>query len=361
MRKVLILLLLLLACTRVEKDSFDFSLRKGEVQTLDSLWIDEEGMPFGLTFNEKLYQDSLLVLGDMSFRSVHVFNTQNGKLIRSFNSESIQDYPLPESSYSNSFISGDSIYLLNHYTNHFFSFSIDGIFQKRIEFELDDRFRHTLQFESLFERVGNEWFISTQLDAPLSEAFRSSEIVSVFDEKGKFQRSFGRYPESYSQGKLVLGASENILIKNGRLYHLSVAGKPTIKIYSLEGELLEAFTLPSYYFNPEIGFYTADPFEASLTDQITNFATDFESDEQVFYYTFSTYKIRDPDQGLLTTRKIIAKLDMAEKIVTEVELLGPEYLYHVRELIPQVHGDTLHYLLREQDENLYLKRFLFKE
>jgi hypothetical protein len=354
MRKILLLCLAFCSCSK-EKEDVGFTFQEIQIEVLDSIMIQEDSLPFGFTFNEKVFNDSLMVLGDGTFSSIHLFNLNSGKLINSFNEESIFDYPIPSRSYSNSFISNDSLYLLNHLTNEIFCFSFDKKFLSKIELKID-QIPFVLDMDNVFELRNSKWYISSKADGSISDVFNSSKLVSVFNKDGVFLYAFGEYPKEYTEGPLVLSHNENFLFKNDFIYSVNVAGKPILKEYNLDGALISETDLKSQYFQEEIGYHTGDPFSAPLTDQISNLATDQNKNSKVFYLTYSTFSTRDFELGLGSYRLILMEVDLDKKRIGEVELLGSDYLSHTAELLPNVKGDTLSFLIREKDQNLYLKK-----
>ena len=339
----------------MEKENVGFTFQEIKIKVLDSILIQEDSLPFGFTFNEKVFQDSLLVLGDGTFSSIHLFNINNGELINSFNQESIFDYPIAPRSYSNSFISGDTLYMLNHLTNEIFCFSFDRNFISKTELRLDQS-SLVLDMDNVFELRNYKWYISSKAAGSISDVFNSSKLVSVFNKNGVFIYAFGEYPKEYSEGPLVLSHNENFLFKNDFIYSVNVAGKPILKEYNLDGALISETDLKSQYFQEEIGYHTGDPFSAPLTDQVNNLAADQNKNSKVFYLTYSTFLTRDFELGLGSYRLILMKVDLDKKIIGEVELLGSDYLSHTAELLPNVKGDTLSFLIREKDQNLYVKK-----
>lgn len=354
----IIFAIVLFSCESSRNDA-EFVFEEAKVVYIDSVLLEDENIPFGFALNEKLYNDSILVLGDGSFSAITVFNTRSGALIGTFSSDSIITYPIPPRSYTNSFVSGDTLFLLNDLTKQIFAFSFDKKFLFDIKLTIpSDSF--LFDYRGLFEKKGENWFISSKVDGPLSEVFKKSKLVSVFDSKGNYVRSFGEYPEAYSEGPLVLSKNNNELLKGNRVYLVNGAGVPILKEFDFSGNLIEETEIKSNFFKPEIGYYSDDPFEAPLTDQVTNLAADLNSAKNVIYLTYFTFVTRELEDRLTSYRLMLMKIDMDRKVISETELLGAEYIMEIHELLPYVKGDTLHLVVREQDENLYLKRFTFK-
>jgi hypothetical protein len=354
----LILILLLSSCSNEASDD-SFLFEEAELVYLDSVLIEDENSQLGFVLNEKLYQDSILVLGDGSFSSISVFNTRKGSLIGVFNTSTITDYPLTAGNYSNAFVSGDTLFMLNGLTKEIFAFDFKKNFLEKIKLKIpSDKF--VLDFVGLFQKLDNQWIVSTKVDGTLSEVFQKSKLVSVFDSEGNYKRSFGEYPKSYTDEPLVLTKNNNELVKGGKIYLLNGAGIPILKEFDLQGKLLREIEIKSEFFNPTIGYYREDPFEAPPTDQFTNIAADLNSDKDIFYVTYFRFLSREQRDALTSYRYMLMKFDLDRKVISETELLGAEYISGIHELLPTVHGDTLQLLVREQDENLYIKRFTFK-
>lgn len=339
------------------EDSFLFE--EAELIYFDSVLFKDENIQLGFVLNEKLYQDSLLVLGDGSFSSISVFNTRKGSLIGVFNTSTITDYPLTSGSYTHSFVEGDTLFLLNTLTKEIFAFDFDKNFLKKTTLNIpSDKF--VLDYEGLFEKIDNQWIVSTKVDGTLSEIFQKSKLVSVFDLEGNYKRSFGEYPKSYTEGPLVLSKNNNALVKGDKIYLLNGAGVPILKEFDLQGKLLREIEIKSEFFNPTIGYYGEDPFDSPPTDQFTNLAADLNSEKDIFYVTYFRFLSREQEDILTSNRYMLMKIDLDRKVISETELLGAEYISNIHELLPIVQGDTLQLLVREQDENLYLKRFAFR-
>lgn len=338
---------------------FDFSFEVGEINFIDSVKIEEMGYSFNFLFNEKIYQDSLLVFGDGSFSSIHLFNTKTGKRMGLFNSESIEEYPMPERSYTNAYINGDSIFLLNHFLNRIYVFNIYGkfILEEQLKFSKPN---YVLDYETFFDRIGDKLFISTRFDGPISQAFNESTVLSMFSyEDGVFLKSFGNFPSTYSKGALALSQSENVVFKNGFIYVLNVAGVPILKKYNVEGELVEFVELKSKTHEPAMSYFNDDPSESQLMDQFLSLATDKNKDDGIFYAAYTHYEDRNKMSGGNTFSYRLMKIDLVKETIKEGKLLGPWYYYELRNLLREVKGDTLTLMVRGFDENLYLKRFLF--
>lgn len=106
-------------------------------------------------------------------------------------------------------------------------------------------------------------------------------------------------------------------------------------------------------------YYTEDPFLAPLTDQFNGLASDQNSSEKIFYATYHSFDSRDREYGLGTYRWMLMKIDLENMTIKEKELADAWNLLENPKLIPQVKGDTVSFLIREKDENLYLKRLIF--
>ncbi|MGY6558068.1 MAG: hypothetical protein ACXIT9_02175, partial [Nitritalea sp.] len=146
------------------------------------------------------------------------------------------------------------------------------------------------------------------------------------------------------------------------LFTLNVAGLPILKEYNLAGELQAFYPLSPPSFDTEIGFYRSDPFSGPLTDQINGLALDPEDPRDILYASFHSFDTRERSSyGLSTYRWIIMRIDLDAKTIQEIPIAGAEYLNLTRALLPEVKGDTLHVLMRETDEVLYLKRLVLAE
>jgi hypothetical protein len=354
----LIIFLFNFGCTRDPKE-VSFTIEKGQIHYIDSVKIQEDGYAFNFVFNEKIYQDSLLLFGDGSFSAIHLFNTKSGKRIGLFNSETVEEYPIPERSYTNAYISQDSIFLLNHFLNKIFVFSIYGdfLFEKKLNFSKPN---YVLDYETFFDRIEDKLFISTRFDGPISQAFNESTVLSMFSYRdGAFLKTFGNFPSTYSKGALALSQSENVISKNGYIYVLNVAGVPILKKYNIDGELLEFFELKSEIHEPVISYFNEDPSESKLMDQFLSLATDKSKDDNIFYAAYTHFNDRNKASGGDTFSYVLMKIDLNSKTIMEKEILGPWHYFELRSLLREVKGDTLSLLVRGMDENLYLKRFLF--
>lgn len=357
MRKIVFLILILGSCTS-KKIEEDFIFLAGKVLTVDSLLIDEDSLVLGITLNEKIYNDSLLVMGDGTFAGVHLISLNTGKRIQTFGNSPTLEYPLPEKSYANSFISGDTLYLLNHLTHQIFSFSLTGDYLFTIDLQLGQNL-NVLDRDNVFELKNNKWYVSSKAEGPLSEVYEKSQLISVFNFDGEFLFSFGKYPEEYTQGQLVLSHNENFVFKDQIIYSVNVAGSPVLKKYDLAGNLISTFALSSEYFNSEIGYHNGDPFTAPLTDQINNLAINPTLEADILYLTYSTFDTRDFETGLSTYRLMLMQVDLESKTIREVELFNSDYLSNTSELIPMVKNNILSILVRDQNQSLYLKRLSF--
>lgn len=358
MRYILIVVLGLFSCGSKELDA-GFSLSEMGLVRLDSLLIHEDSLALGLTFNEKNFSDSLLVLGDGTFSRVHLFSSKSGQKITSFGNNSIKEYPLPEKSYSNSFISGDSLFLLNHLTQEVFCFSLHGQFLDKTSLNLANSLL-VLDFENVFKKINDRWYVSSKAEGPLSDVFVKSKLISVFDLAGNLLFSFGEYPKEYSEGPLVLSHQEHFIFKRDKIFSINVAGRPLLKIYDLDGKLISETELSSKFYNSDLGYHSGDPFSAPLTDQINNVAIDPDSDSDIIYLTYSTFSSRDFEQGLSTYRLMLMEINLNQRTIEEAEVLDSRYLSHTAELLPEVSGDTLKFLIRDLDQNLYIKNVKLK-
>lgn len=356
--KIQVLMFLAFGCTEKPELGNEFLVLPGTITYIDSIRVDDSNFSFSAVYNPKMYNDSILGLGEGSFLGIHLFNSQNGKFIASFESDSIDSYQIPKKNYSNFSIKGDSIFLLNNLTRRIFSFGLDKSYRGFFDLDFGSNF-YKPEFQTLFERFQGKFLLSSVYDGPLSERFLHSKIVSVFDGKSKLLGSFGTYPKPYTDGNLVLSQNEIKVLKNEQIFILNVAGEPILKQYNIKGDLIGLFPINCKNFDPEIGYYDFDPFSAPLTDQFNGLASDLTSDKMVFYATYHSFDTRDRDYGLGTYRWMLIKIDLEQMIIKETQLAGAWQLNELANLIPQVKGDTLSILIRSQDEILYLKRLLF--
>ncbi|MCH7407953.1 hypothetical protein MM239_00980 [Belliella sp. DSM 111904] len=119
------------------------------------------------------------------------------------------------------------------------------------------------------------------------------------------------------------------------------------------------YKLESDHFDPVIGYYTDSPFTAPFTDQFNGLVSDQHSSERVFYASYHSFDTRERETGLDIYRWMLMKIDLDEMIICEVEIADSLYLIEYPDLIPQVKGDTVSFLIREKDEGMYLKRLVF--
>ncbi|MCH7397626.1 hypothetical protein MM236_06480 [Belliella sp. DSM 107340] len=358
--KIILCLLILLKLTSCKQsDELFFETVSGNLTIVDSVKIDDSGFSFSSVWNVKVYNDSMLALGDGSFSSINMFHSKTGEFLATFESDSIESFIIPKKSYSNFSINGNRIYLLNHLLSKVYVFALNKEFIEVVELKFKDNF-YKPQFNVLFEFVDDRYYISTDFDGvSMHETFKHSPLVSVFNANGDFINDFGSYPKPYLEGNLVLSANENKIIKDGKIYILNVAGVPILKEYLLNGDLNGVYKLESEHHDPEIGYYTDDPFSAPLTDQFNGLASDQNSPKKVFYASYHSFDTRDRDYGLGTYRWMLMKIDLENMTIKETEIAGAWYLDDYPNLIPQVKGDTVSFLIREKDENLYLKRLIF--
>lgn len=340
---------------QLENENFDFS--PGKIIYLDSVALDEEGSSFNFVFNPKVYQDSLLVFGDGSFSTVHLYNLKRGNKIQSYSQIDSKEYPLPSSGFTNSFIENETIFLLNFMTNKIYSFDFEGNFLSDLELELKDDFK--FNFQTFFERINNSFFISQRIDAPLKERFEKGEMLASYSSNGLYLKSFGKYPKNYSEGNLALIRSENIIKKADDIFIINSVGVPILKRFDLEGNLKEFYELKSNYFDPTLFYFIESPFDSSPMDQIISLASDQSKPDLIFYLAYVHFKEKEKDDLERNFQLMLMKVDLENHIIKESELVGPWYYLELRTLIPNVNNDTLSFLVRGKDENLYLKRFLF--
>lgn len=353
------LLLLFIGCQQNSSENRnEFFFKSGDIRYVDSVRIDEDGSAFNFVLNPKVYQDSLLVFGDGSFSAIHLYRTSTGEQIKRFSNITIEDYPLPTSGFSNSFVKGDSIYLLNVNLNKILIFNFQGKYLDQIKLNIGDN-NFLLNYLPFFDQIEESLFISRRMDAPISENFREGMMLSKFSASGSYEKSFGTYPKKYSEGELALVKGENVVRKGNKLYVLNPVGIPILKEFSLDGELLNFYNFESEYFDPTIYFFENSPFDSPLLDQFLSLATDSNSDDKVFYTAYAHFNNRDPLSGENSFRLMLMKIDLNSMIIKEKEILGPWHYFELRSLLQEVNGDTLSLLVRGIDENLYLKRFLF--
>ncbi|EIM74348.1 hypothetical protein A3SI_16360, partial [Nitritalea halalkaliphila LW7] len=99
-----------------------------------------------------------------------------------------------------------------------------------------------------------------------------------------------------------------------------------------------------------------------LSDQMNGLALDPADPRDILYASFSSFDTRERSSyGLSTYRWIILRIDLDAKTIQEVPIAGADHLHLTRALLPEVKGDTLHVLMRDPDEALYLKRFVIGE
>ncbi|MBT0809904.1 hypothetical protein KIH41_01265 [Litoribacter ruber] len=347
----------LLSCNS-NKHTSDFELTQGRVVYLDSVKIDDESFSFMSAINPKVYNDTILGMGDGSFQGVHLFNAKTGEFIVSFESDSIETFQLPKKNYGNFSIQGDTVFILNSLNNTVYSFLFDKTFIDKTELMFLDVMQKS-EYETLFEVNGSSVYTSSIYSGPLQDRFRYSKIVSVFNRSGVFQHDFGSYPKEYKEGNLVLSKDENKILTNDILIILNVAGVPKLKKYSLSGNLMSLDVLKSKNFDPQIGYFQGDPFSGPLTDQFNGLGSNVLMQDDIIYATFSSFDIRDRKEGLETYQWVLMKIDLKERTIKEHKIAGAWHLSEVRSLIPQVKGDTVSILIRNEDEGLYLKRLLF--
>ncbi|MFN3802699.1 hypothetical protein [Belliella pelovolcani] len=351
----LVIYIILFSCNSKETN---FSLESGNLIIIDSVQIDDSRFSFGEIYNPRVFNDSILGFGDGSFRSINLFHSKSGAFLSNFETDSIESFPLPEKDMTFFYIKGELIYILNDLIRSIFVFDLDKNFKKKIELNFKNLSQKPT-FMGLFEIQENSIFLSSVYDGALSDRFKNSKIVTEFGLDGQFLNDFGSFPKPYTTGNLVLSSNENKIIKDGKIYILNVAGVPILKEYLLNGDLNGVYKLESEHHDPEIGYYTNDPFSASLTDQFNGLASDQNSSEKIFYATYSSFDTRDREYGLGTYKWMLMKIDLENMTIKEKELAGSWHLNELRKLIPQVKGDTVSFLIREKDENLYLKRLIF--
>ncbi|MCH7397630.1 hypothetical protein MM236_06500 [Belliella sp. DSM 107340] len=347
----------LISCQSSEERVFE--IESGNLTILDSVQIDDSGFSFASVWNAKIYNDSILGFGDGSFSSINMFHSNTGDFLMTFESDSIESYIIPKRSYSNFAINGNNFFLLNHLLSKVYVFSLDKKYIKSIDLKFENELFKG-QFDTFFENYNEQFFVSTEYSAGgLKETFKFSPLLTVIDKYGDYSYKIGSYPKPYLEGGLVLSANENKIIKDGKIYILNVAGVPILKEYLLNGDLNGVYKLESEHHDPEIGYYINDPFSAPLTDQFNGLASDQNSSKKVFYASYSSFDTRDREFGLGTYKWMLMKIDLENMTIKETEIGGAWHLNEVRNLIPQVKGDTVTILIREKDENLYLKRLIF--
>ncbi|SFO22384.1 hypothetical protein SAMN04488519_104363 [Algoriphagus ornithinivorans] len=360
MKKYIFLIFILLGCNEKEDfESSEFLLQSGLVNFLDSIALDESGSSFNFVFNPKIYQDSLLVFGDGSFSSIHLYNTNNGSKLKTYSYLDVLDYPLPKTGFSNAYIQSDSLFLLNFMYNKIYVFGINGEFLN--EFDLNiSKLNTRLNFQPFFESIKGNYYISQRMDLPIKESFLKGKMIAVFSKNGDFLANFGNYPKNYSEGNLALIKGENVVYKNNKFYIINSVGTPILKEYNLNGDLLNFFELKSNFFNTDLHYFEVSPFDAKPMNQIIAIASNSSNNDRIFYLSYVHFINNDLDDPENTFRLMIMKIDLDNKIIKESELVGPWHYFELRSLIPQVKEDTLSILMRGFDENLYLKKFTFE-
>ncbi|MCH7397632.1 hypothetical protein MM236_06510 [Belliella sp. DSM 107340] len=347
----------LFSCFQSEENVFE--ILQGNLTIIDSIKIDDSGFSFSNLKNSKIYNDTLLAFGDGSFSSINMFHSKTGEFLATYESDSIDSFIIPKKSYSNFCIVGDNIYILNHLLSKVYVFNLDKKFEEVVDLKFKNHMMKP-RYNVFFEVFQKSIYVSTEYNSSTTnENFKFSPLVSVFDEKGRFRIDFGKYPKPYTEGNLVLSTNESKIIKDEKIYILNVAGVPILKEYLLNGDLNGVYKLESEHHDPEIGYYTDDPFSAPLTDQFNGLASDQNSSKKVFYASYHSFDTRDRDYGLGTYRWMLMKIDLEKMTIKETEIAGAWYLDDYPNLIPQVKGDTVSFLIREKDENLYLKRLIF--
>lgn len=336
----------------------NFIFEEGRVVFLDSTLIDDSNFSLSIVYNPKIYNDTILGFGEGSFLGIHLFHAKTGAFLGSFESDSLDSFQIPKKNYANFSIDGDTLFMLNNILKKVFAFGLDKSYYGSHILDFGSR-NQKPEFQTIFERHKGGFLLSSVYDGPLSERFKHSKIVSVFDENGKLKNEFGDYPKAYTEGNLVLSQNEIRILKNGSVFILNVAGQPILKEYDLEGGLKDVLPLQSRFFDTEIGYYHLDPFAAPLTDQFCGMATDQNSDKKIFYMVYHDFQTRDREHGLDTYRWMLMKVDFDKNIVKEAPLARLWHLNEVASLIPGNKGDTLFVLMRNMNEELYLKRILF--
>ncbi|SIS80789.1 hypothetical protein [Belliella pelovolcani] len=353
----LLIVINLISCQQSEERVF--KIESGNLKIIDSVQIDDSGFSFSSVWNTKIYNDTLLGFGDGSFSSINIFHTKTGDFLMTFESDSIESFIIPKKSYSNFAVNGDNFFLLNHLLSKVYVFTLNKEFIRTVDLKFEKEL-FKAQFDTFFEFYDNQFFVSTEYSGgTIKETFSYSPLLTIINSNGEFKYKVGNYPKPYTEGNLVLSANENKIIKDGKIYILNVAGVPILKEYLLNGDLDGVYKLESEHHDPEIGYYTNDPFSAPLTDQFNGLASDQNSSEKIFYATYSSFDTRDREYGLGTYKWMLMKIDLENMTIKEKELAGSWHLNELRKLIPQVKGDTVSILIREKDENLYLKRLIF--
>jgi len=356
---ILILLLIVFGCSQNKQENkIKFSFKPGEIIFIDSTKIDEDGSAFNFVLNPKIYQDTLLVFGDGSFSAMHLYQTLTGERIHYFSNSTSKDYPLPTSGFSNALIQGDSIFLLNVMLNKILIFNFEGDYLNEIKLNNKEN-SFVLNYLPFFERINDSFFISRRLDESMQENYRAGKMLAKFSSSGSFKKSFGSYPDKYSEGGLALFKGENVVRKGDKLYVVNPVGVSILKEFNLDGELLNFYEFESEYFDPTLYYFEGSPFDSPLLDQFLSLATDSNSKERIFYLAYTHFKNRDQILGQETFRFMLMKIDLEENTIKEAELLGFWHYNELRSLLREVNGDTLTLMVRGFDENLYLKRFLF--
>ncbi len=337
----------------------EFKIEKGRLQVVDSVVIQDENFQFGRIFSPKIFNDTILGFGDGTFTSINLFNAKTGAYITNFETDSIDSYVIPQKDYSHFTISGDSVFILNDLVNKLYVFTLKKDFINVIDLKFkNERFKSF--FLGTFEKINNKFFLTPDfMGVSMNETFLNAPLISVFDFEGNHLYDFGRYPETYHEGKLVLSNYTSSIINGDKMYIINAAGKLVLEEYSLDGNLTQSYNLLSDHFDPTIGFYTDDPFEAPLTDQVNGLSTDQNADDKTFYITYTSFDTRDREFGLKTFRWMLMKVDLENKSIKEFELADNWYIDELTELVAQVKNDTVSILIREPDEKLYLKRLIF--
>ncbi|MFC3417128.1 hypothetical protein [Algoriphagus hitonicola] len=352
-------ILCLIGCTKYEiTEPEDFILESGKIYFHDSIALDEKGSSFNFVFNPKIYQDSLLVFGDGSFSTIHLYNLKSGSKIQMYSYLDDINYPLPKTGFSNSFIKSDSLKLLNFMTNKIYIFSIGSDFLNDIKLQVPENSTR-LNFQPFFEQINDYYYISQRMDLPIKKSFLEGKMISIYAKDGSYIKSFGNYPKYYSEGNLALVKGENVIYKNDKIYIINSVGIPILKEYSLDGDLLNFYELESEFFNPELNYFQNSPFDSSPMNQILTLATDRNKNDGIFYLSYVNFSEENPEKPEDFFRLMIMKVDLKNRVIKESELVGPWHYYELRTLIPQVNQDTLSILIRGTDENLYLKKVTF--
>ncbi|MCH7407952.1 hypothetical protein MM239_00975 [Belliella sp. DSM 111904] len=221
------LIALFTSCSRSEDKQFE--IIPGSYIIVDSVLIDDSKFSISYKKNTKVYNDSILGFGDGTFASINLFHTKKGDFLMNFEMDSIDSFIIPKKRYSDFAVDGERFYLLNHLLSKIYVFDLNKKYLRTIDLKFENELLKPY-YDVLFEVKEDEIFIITEYSGgTLSDNFKKSHLVTVFDLEGNFILSFGNYPKPYTEGKLVLSGNENIILKDESVYILNVAGVPILK------------------------------------------------------------------------------------------------------------------------------------